>query len=69
MIGMDMRLDRIFEPQSELAKKLEVALDRLKHGVDERGAPGFRTADQIGVGRGLRLEQLPEHHRALAPLP
>jgi hypothetical protein len=68
MVGVDMGFDRIFEPEAELANNAEVALNRLDHRVDQRRFAALFAADEIGVGRRLRLEQLAEQHRSGAPL-
>ena len=68
VVGMDVGFEGQFQRQAELAHQREVAFRSLDHRIDERAFPRFLTADQIGVGGGFRLEQLPEDHRPLHPL-
>ncbi len=68
MIGMDMRLQRPYELQSELGDERSVAADLLEHGIDQHRHARLGVADEIGIGRGLRVEELPEDHGRWAPL-
>jgi len=64
MIGVDVRLDREAERKAETRELGKVALGGLQHRIDQGSLAAVRAADEIGVGRRLRFEQLPEQHRA-----
>src|SRR3546814_17323200 len=64
---MDVRVQGQFQPQAELMDQREVAFRSLGDRIDECAFPRFLTAEQISVGGGLRLEELPKDHRQLHP--
>ena len=68
VVGMDMGFERACEPEAQAVDDVEIALDRLQNGIDQHRLARLLAADQIGVGRGSRLEQLTEDHAA-APCP
>ena len=71
MVGMDMGFQRVEELQAQFLDQGRVAPYLLEDSVDEHGLTAFAAGQQIGVGRGLRVEQLPEDesHGANAPSP
>ena len=62
MVGMDVRLQRVHETELELAQERHVPIHVLAHGIDEDGLPRPLVGQQMGVGRGLRVEELTEDH-------
>ena len=61
MIGMDMGFERRDQPQTQLADQRHIPPDLLEHRVDQHRLTAWAIAQEIGVGRGLRVEQLTEH--------
>ena len=67
MVGMDMGFERVDELQAELGDQRRVAPDLLEHRVDDDRGPARAVAEQIGVGRGWRVEELPKHQHRPTP--
>ena len=60
VIGVHVRFERGNERELELAQQRSVATRLFEYRIDENGLAAARIAEQIGVGRGLRIEQLAE---------
>ena len=61
---MDMGLERIGEAQAQLLDQRRVAAHLLEYRIDDDRRTAAAIGEQIGVGGGRRIEQLPEdqHH-------
>ncbi|MDQ3340825.1 MAG: hypothetical protein M4D80_37180 [Myxococcota bacterium] len=57
---MDVRLDDVSEPQSQLADQLQIAVDLFAHGVDQYSLAPIEH--EIRVGRALSIEELADLH-------
>src|SRR3954453_15145719 len=57
VIGMDVGFNRAGEAEPELPEQVKIALDGLKNRVDQCCLASLLTCEEIGVGRGTRLEQ------------
>src|SRR5947208_12581611 len=55
------------ELEAELAEERDIPPDLLEDGVDQDRLAARPLAEQIGVGRGLRVEQLTEHEHQSPP--
>src|ERR1700720_3697467 len=59
-----MRLERGLEREIQLPQQRRVTADVLEHRIDEHGLAGASLAQQVRVGRRLRVEHLAEdQHR------
>src|SRR5712671_6034417 len=67
VVGMDMGLERPGEAEPELGHQRRVAPHLLKYRIDEHRLAGLAVAEQVGVSRRGRVEQLAEdqHRRVL----
>jgi hypothetical protein len=64
MIGMKVGVDRLHQPELELVQELNVAIDPFEHGIDDERLPAMAAREQIGIGAGSLVEELPENHRS-----
>ena len=65
VVGVHVRLEDVGERRARArATKLQVALDLLEHRVDEHAPGAWPVGDEIGVRRGLGVEELAENHHA-----
>jgi hypothetical protein len=62
VIGVDVGLERVPEGQTELGEQLEVAIDLVADRIDQGRLERLPIGDQVGVGAGLRVEELSEDH-------
>ena len=62
VVGVEMGVDRLHQPEIELLQKLDVAVDPFEHRVDDERFSAMAAREKIGVGAGGRVEQLPEDH-------
>src|SRR5881392_417999 len=60
MVGVDMGFQDVDEAQAELFDQRRVAAHLLEHRVDDDRRSATAVGEQVGVGRGRRIEQLPE---------
>ena len=60
VVGVDVGLQGPEQPQAQLLHERRVAPHLLEDGIDQHRLARFGVAEEIGVGRGLRIEQLPE---------
>ena len=68
MVGMDMGLQRIGEAQAELFDQRRVAAHLLEYRVDDDRRSAAAIGKEVGVGRGRRIEQLPENQHREPPM-
>jgi hypothetical protein len=64
MVGVDVGVQRGQQAQAEFAQQRSVAAHVLEHRVDEHGLAGIGVAEQVGVGRRRRIEELAEDEHA-----
>ena len=62
VIGVEMGVDRLHQPEVEFVQELNVAIDPFEHGIDDERLPAMAAREQIGVGAGGLIEELPENH-------
>jgi hypothetical protein len=62
VVGMHVRFEREFELQAQFLDQRRVAPRVLEHRVDQHRLARERIGEQVGVGGGLRIEQLAENH-------
>ncbi len=66
MIGVEMRVDGLNQPEVELVHQLNVAVDLFQHRVDDQRLGAFAAREHVAVGARRRIEKLAEdHHRPL----
>ena len=65
VVGMDMSFERIGQPQAELLDQRRIPPHLLEHRIDDDGGTAAPIGEQIGVGGGGGIEQLPknQHHK------
>src|SRR3546814_3976092 len=68
MIGVNVRLKAVFELKAQFCQDGQIPSDRFEDRVDKHGPFRIAASDQIGVGRGLLFEELPEDHRPACPM-
>ena len=62
VVGVQMRVDRLDQPEIELADELEVTVDLFQHRIDDQRLAAAPAGEQVGVGAGYAVEQLAEDH-------
>ena len=62
VVRVHVRLERPGELQAELRHQRRVASRLLEHRVDQHRLARARVREQVGVGRGLRIEELAKDH-------
>jgi hypothetical protein len=65
VVGMDVGVQRPQQFQPQFADQRRVAADLLEHRIDQDGFARNRAAQQVGVGRGGRVEELAEDEHGL----
>ena len=60
MVGVHMGIERGDQAQTEFAQQGGVAPHMLENGIDEHRLTGLGVAEQVGVRRGRRVEELAE---------
>ena len=68
MIGMEVRIDGLDQPEVELVHELEVTVDLLQHGIDDQRLASAPAGQKIGVGPRDAVEELAEDHRPASPI-
>src|SRR5262249_10405191 len=68
VIGMQMRVYRLDQSEIELVDELDVAIDLLKHRVDDQRLAAAPAGDEIGVSPGHAVEELAEDHHCDSPI-
>ena len=64
MVGMNMGLQRELQLEAQFAHERAVSRRLLKHRIDENGFAPVAIPQQIGIGRGLRIEELSEYQQS-----
>jgi hypothetical protein len=62
VVGVQVRVHRLHQPQVELGQELDVARDLVEHGVDDQRLAAAPAGQEIGVGAGDGVEHLAEDH-------
>ena len=57
MVGMQMRVDGLHQPQIEFVDELEIAVDLLQHRIDDQRLAAAPACEQVGVGRRKRCRK------------
>src|SRR5450759_1549824 len=57
-----MGIDRLDQPEGELAQQLAVAIDLLQHGIEDQRLAAGAACQQIAVGSRNDVEQLTKDH-------
>ena len=65
MIGVQVRVDRLDQPEVEFPHELQVAVDLLQHRIDDQRLAAMAAGQQIGIGAGRAVEELAEDHARL----
>ena len=68
MIGVQVRIDGLDQPEVEFVHELEVAVDLLQHGIDDQRLASAPAGQKIGVGARDAVEELAEDHRPASPI-
>jgi hypothetical protein len=66
VIGVDMGFQRGDEVEAEFGDERRVAPHLLENRVDQHRGAALAVAQQIGVGRGLRIEQLAKDQHVIS---
>jgi hypothetical protein len=66
VVGMQVRVDRLDQPEVELPDQLKVAVDLLEHRIDDQRLAAAPARQQIAVGRRHAVEQLAKDHGGAA---
>jgi hypothetical protein len=64
VVGMQVRVHRLNQPQIELFHELQIAIDLLQHRIDDQRLAARSAGQQVGVGAGYLIKELAEHHGA-----
>ncbi len=65
VVGVQMRVDGLYQLEFELAHELQIAVDLLQHRIDDQRLAAMPAGNEIGVGAGNAVEELAEYHRRL----
>ena len=65
VIGVQMGVDRLHQPQIELAQQLAVAVGLLQHGIEDQRLAAGAARQQVAVGAGNAVEELTKDHGLL----
>src|SRR5215475_2335089 len=68
MTVTQMRVYRLDQSEIELVDELDVAIDLLKHRVDDQRLAAAPAGDEIGVSPGHAVEELAEDHHCDSPI-
>ncbi len=63
VVRVDVGLEDVAELEAELPHERDVSIDLAIDRIDQRGLLRDRIRDQVGVGRGVFVEQLAQEHR------
>ena len=50
VVGMEMRVDRLHQPEIELLEQLDIAVDPLQHGIDDERLASMAAGEKIAIG-------------------
>ena len=67
VVSVDVGVDGLHQLEVELLDEAQVAVDLLVHRVDEEGLAAGPPGQEVGVGAGRLVEELPEDHGRLRP--
>ena len=68
MVGMHVRLQCVDQRQLQLLQQSRIAARLLIDRIDQHGLARPSVGEQVGVGRGVRIEQLAkDQHRPSLP--
>src|SRR5205807_9930089 len=67
VVGVQMRVDRLDEPEVQFAQELEIAIDLLQHRVDDQVFAALPAREQVGVRARSLVEELAEDHVRSGP--
>jgi hypothetical protein len=62
VVGMQVGIHRLHQLQVQFADQLQVAVDPFQHRVDDQRLAAAPAGQQVGVGTGGRVIELPEDH-------
>ena len=62
MIGVQMGVDRLHQPQIEFAQQLAVAVGLLQHGIEDQRLAAGAARQQVAVGARNAVEKLTKDH-------
>ena len=62
VVGMQMGVDRLDQPEIEFAQQLAIAVDLLQHGIEDQRLAAGAAGQQIAVGAGNAVEELAKDH-------
>ena len=66
MVGVNMGFERRDQIEAEFAEQRRIPPHLLEHRIDQHRRTARPVAEQIGIGRGLRIEKLSKNqHHAL----
>src|SRR5262249_14971952 len=65
VIGVQMRVDGLDQPEIELMNELQIAVNLFQHRIDDQRFSAMPTGDEISVGAGYAVEKLAKYHRRL----
>ena len=63
VVGVQMGVDRLHQPEIELLHQLQIAVDLLEHGIDDERFAAAAARQHVAIGARDAVEQLPEDHR------
>ena len=63
VVGVQMRVDGLYQLEFELAHELQIAVDLLQHRIDDQRLAAMPAGNDIGIGAGNVVEELAEYHR------
>jgi hypothetical protein len=69
MVGMDVGFQGPEQLEPQLLQQRGVAPCLLEHRIDHHRLAVVAIGEQVGVGRGLRVEELSEYQHARAKVP
>ena len=62
VVGVQMGVDRLHQLETEFLHELQVAVDLVKHRVDDERLAASPAREDVAIGAGDAVEQLPEDH-------
>src|SRR5271170_2639374 len=65
VVGVQMGVDRLDQPQIELLHQLEIAVDLLEHRIDDERLAAAAAGEDVAIGARDAVEQLAEDQSGL----
>ena len=62
VVGVDVRLERVAQPEAEFGDQSRVPLELLEDRVDENRLLRVGVRQEVRVGRRARIEELAKQH-------